>query len=305
MAKGDKTPVEQPSSASAAAARNILSSEAQNHADKSSGDAGHTDGGFRPFPTLLGVHLGSERMAVESDAEAGFAAGEDRFFKKPHYRNSISRANRHAASQDLPNLQISSHSLNEARNDPPQIVVEGSSPQTLRRSASQVLTIPSPVRRRRWGSSLYNALTPSEPATAPLPDESKKVTAKGHETPQSASASVSGTLTRSFLARLRSTSLTALTSPFARMSGARDETRSLAGTSTRGEDERWSSESSSEEDEFLWKDSLRLAPDSLSLAMEMGDEGEQSSWGAGSGVGSHRSGEAEDADLSREMAESA
>jgi hypothetical protein len=302
MAIGDRTPVEPTSGVSATMARNLLFSEAHNHADRSSGDAGHADGGASlPFPTLLGMNLGTEQMAVESDAEAGFAAGEERFFKKPH-QNSISRANRRTASQVLPSIRTSSRSLVEGRQDLPQIIIETNSPQALRRSSSQVMTMSSPVRRRRWGSTLYNAFTPGEPKTAPLPNENKKAVTSGPEPPQSASVTATDTRARSFLARLRSTSFSALASPFSRIGGSRDDARSLAGTSTRGEDERWSSDSSSEEDEFLWNDSRQLAPDALNFVM--GEDGDHSSWGPGSRIGGGRSREEEDADLSIDIVES-
>ncbi|KIM19965.1 hypothetical protein M408DRAFT_30776 [Serendipita vermifera MAFF 305830] len=304
MAKGDKTPVE--GSSPAGVVRNVLSSEAHNHADNSSGGAGtgHTDdattGPPRPFPTLLGVNLGQEQMAVESDAEAGFAAGSERFFKKSN-QGSMSRAHRRAASQGLAQLQTSSRSLNDVTNDIPLIVVETNSPEALRRSSSQ-MTMPSPVRRRRWGS-FYSPFGPGEPATAPLPEENKKIVAKGPEPPQSATTSAMDTRSRSFFARLRSTSFNALASPFSRMGGARDETRSIAGTSVRGEDERWSSDSSSGEDEFLWNDRSQPTADALSFAMGLGDDGEHASWGARTGL---RDGarEADDADLTGDLQDS-
>lgn len=301
MAKGDKTPIEQTSGASAVAVRNMLSSEAQNHADKSSGEVGHADGGGRrPFPTLLGVNLGTEQMAVESDAEAGFAAGEERFFKKPHH-SSISRANRRVASQALPHLRTSAQSLVEGKNDLPQIIVETNSPHALRRASSQVMTMPSPMRRRRWGS-MHNASPPgSEPAIPPLPEETKGALTNGPARLPSAPVSATDTRARSFLARLRSASFTALGSPFARIGGSRDEARSLAGTGTRGEEERWSSDSSSEEDEFLWNDSRQLAPDAQSFAM--GEDGEYSSWGPRARLGGGHSREDEDADLNVDIVE--
>jgi hypothetical protein len=94
----------------------------------------------------------------------------------------------------------------------------------------------------------------------------------------------------SFLARLRSTSFTALTSPFARRNRDADA-RSLA--SAQLEDERWSSDSSSE-DEFAWNDGqLTGIPN---MALDVGEE-ENQAWGKGKFRMGGNPREDEDADL--------
>jgi hypothetical protein len=275
LAKGDKTPVESSAGPSAAAAGALLFSSAVDQADRSS--AGHSgrEALSHPFPLLQG----SDQIAVESDAEAGFTAGSERFFKKSKEQT---RAHRRAASQGLSQIQTT----NSRQPSLPEIIVQANSPEDHRISPSASFSgTSSPLRRRRWGSSLYNAF--AEPATAPLVDKPPEV--EPQPTPLTADSR-----TQSFLSRFRSTSLTALASPFVRMGNpARDaDTRSL--TSVQLADERWSSESSSE-DEFLWNSGQTAG--ASPFAVDIGDD-ENRAWGTretrfrGSG---HR--EEEDADL--------
>lgn len=265
QSKGDKASAEGMSAATTAI-RSVLSSSTFNHADTSSGGAGHTDGGIR-FPNLA-----LEQLPIESDAEEGFVAGSDRFFKRPH-----GRKHHRAASHGLLQREPSKENI-------PQIVVQTETPGERRRAGS-FATISSPVRRRRWGS-IYNAFAtspPGEPATAPPPTRDNAI--------QSISPITAGEpRPNSFLARLRSTSFTALTSPFARRNRDADS-RSLA--SAQLEDERWSSDSSSE-DELMWTDG-QIAGAS-NLALEVGEE-ENQAWGErASRIGGNPR-EEEDADL--------
>jgi hypothetical protein len=275
LAKGDKTPVESSIGPSAAAMSALLSSGALDQADRST--VGHSDreASPHPFPLLQG----SDQIAVESDAEAGFTAGSERFFKKPKEQT---RAHRRAASQGLFQIQTT----NSRQPSLPEIIIQANSPENQGISPSASFSsVSSPLRRRRWGSSLYNAL--AEPATAPLVDTPPEAE------PQPAPVTADSR-TRSFLSRLRSTSFTALASPFVRIGNpARDaDTRSL--TSTQFANGGWSSDSSSE-DEFLWNDGQTAG--ASPFAVDIGDD-ENRAWGV-SETRFHGSGgrEEEDADL--------
>lgn len=247
QAKSDKTPnlighsTEVPTSVMGA----LLSSSVLNQADNSSADYRDPEA-----PRRVPVIFGSERMAVESDAEAGFAAGSEKFFKKPREH---SRARKRAASQNLSQIQMDA-------NQPilPEIIVQQNSPEEPSMSPSASLsTIPSLMKRRRWGSSLHN--TSEEPTIAPLPASDSKPQEEALTPPPTTADS----RTRTFLDRLRSTSFSAITSPFVRMGSTnRDaDTRSLA--SAQLADERWSSESSSD-DGFILNDEQTPGPSGFS-----------------------------------------
>ncbi|KAG8834874.1 hypothetical protein FRC17_006619 [Serendipita sp. 399] len=295
--KGDKTPIEGSSGPSAVTVRDVLSSTAVNHADTSSGGgAGHSDRLSKPYLASTGL----DQIPVESDAEAGFAAGSDRFFKKPHSQSKSHRR----ASQSL--AQIDTRNSNDP-TQLPQIVVQENSPESHRRnSGGSFATMPSPIRRRRWGSSLYNAFSQSgEPLTAPLPrdDQSRQTMEPFPSQPPVPQTAVdnSNNQGRSFFARLRSTSFNALASPF-RMAGTSNreaDTRSLA--SAQFADERWSSDSSSE-DEFLWNDGQTIVDSGL--ALDVGEEENQVWGGRKSGFVGGGGQEEEDADLTVDVQDS-
>ncbi|KAG9054110.1 hypothetical protein FS842_006163 [Serendipita sp. 407] len=293
--KGDKTPLEGVSGPSNAAIRDVLSSTAVNHADTSSGGGvGHSDRMSKPF--LAPVAL--EHIPVDSDAEAGFAAGSDRFFKKSY---SQSRGHRRA-SQSLAQIDTRNN-YNQAQL--PQVVIQSDTPVGQGRDSGSFATMPSPIRRRGWGSGLYNAFSQSgDPITAPLPRENRPRQASESipAVPQTAVDNNNNNTGRSFFARLRSTSFNALASPFSRMGSIsnRDaDARSLA--SAQFANERWSSDSSSE-DEFLWNDGQTIADSAL--AMDVGEE-ENHIWSGGrSRFVSQDGQEEEDADLTVDLQDS-
>lgn len=279
QAKGDRTPaIEGTSGPSPAALHAILSSTAANHADTSSGGAGHRT------PKKFPASLGSEQIAVESDAEAGFAAGSERFFKKSHGKGR-------RASQSLAQIDTSSSRQH------PDIVIQTASPEEQRKNpAGSYSTMPSPIRRRRWGSSIYNAFSQShsgEPLTAPVPTGNQPET---NRVPPMTSVEPNN---RSFFARLRSTSFNALASPFVRAPNVAREADMRSLTSAQLADERWSSDSSSEDD-FLWN-TERTAAEST-FAMDVGEE--ELNLGNDSGLFMSNAREDEDADLTTDLQES-
>ncbi|CCA70479.1 related to TGL4-triacylglycerol lipase [Serendipita indica DSM 11827] len=279
--KGDRTPaIEGTSGPSPAALHAILSSTAANHADTSSGGAGHHT------PKKFPASLGSEQIAVESDAEAGFAAGSERFFKKAH-----GKSNRRA-SQSLAQIDTSNSRQH------PDIIVQTASPEDRRKnSAGNYSTMPSPIRRRRWGSSIYNAFSQShsgEPSTAPISTGSQQA-----ETNHVAPMTSVDPNNRSFFARLRSTSFNALASPFVRAPNVAREADVRSLTSAQLADERWSSDSSSE-DEFLWNNE-RTAAEST-FAIDVGEE--ELNLANDSGLFMSNAREDEDADLTTDLQES-
>jgi hypothetical protein len=286
-ARGDKTPVEgssEPSNNLQAA----LSSTAINNADNSSGGAGHTDfESSYPFPAFLA----SELIAVESDREAGFVAGSERFFKRSH---GSGRAHRRSVSHGLAQIQV------PPRSDLPDITIQPNSPEASRQSSRDYFaTVSSPIRRRRWGSSLSNVFSLADPATAPLPRSDE--VALDRQTTQMPVSATETVRPKSFLARLRSTSFNALTSPLSRIGSSVKEPDARSVGSPQLQEAGWSSDSSSE-DEFIWNGDQTAPVGISSFAMEIGDE-EEVAWGAGQNIrGQPR--EDEDADLTGEIPES-
>ncbi|PVF96499.1 patatin-domain-containing protein [Serendipita vermifera] len=288
-ARGDKTPVEgssePPNNLQAA-----LSSTAVNNADNSSGGAGHTDfESSYPFPAFLA----SELIAVESDREAGFAAGSERFFKRPH---GSGRAHRRGASHGLAQIQVPTGQ----RIDLPEITIQAGTPDTPRQSSrDQFSTMPSPIRRRRWGSSLSNVFSLTDPATAPLPRSDE--VSWDRQTTQAPLSAAEPVRPMSFLARLRSTSFNAITSPLSRIGSSNKEADARSLASLQLQEAGWSSDSSSE-DEFIWNGGETAPAGISSFAMEVGED-EEVAWGAGQNI-RQRPREDEDADLTGEIPES-
>lgn len=274
--KGDKTPIESSAGPSAIALGALLSSGPIDHADRSSAGHSDRDGSSHPFPLLQG----SEILSVESDAEAGFAAGSERFFKRTKEQ---SRAHRRAVSQGLAQIQTA----NTRQPSLPEIVLQATSPDEPRISPSaSFASMPSPMRRRRWGSSIYNAF--SESATAPPVDQPQEVSS-----PPPAPITADSR-NQSFFSRLRSTSFTALASPFVRMGTSPREADARSLASAQFADEKWSSESSSD-DEFIWNEGQTAG--ASTFAMDVGDD-ENQEWRNGE-LRFHSSAgrEEEDADL--------
>jgi hypothetical protein len=200
-----------------------------------------------PFPAL-------EQLAVESDAEAGFKAGGERFFKK---LGRHSRAPSHAAAAIMaPGEKVV-----------PSVVIwpEGGSTS----QAGQTPPSPTSVRKRRWAanSGTGGEHSGSSRARGKIPEafvrkssaESQHLNTQGQVTPPAP-----GSRSPSFFQRLRSASLSSFVSPF----GTRREkepNRTSAAASYAG-DERWSEDSSSE-DELVWNAGQELGRDSLALSM--------------------------------------
>lgn len=201
-----------------------------------------------PFPAL-------EQLAVESGAEAGFKAGDERFFKK---LGRHSRAPSHAAAAIM----------TSGEKVVPSVVIwpEGGSTS----QAGQTPPSPTGVRKRRWaansgtggehaGSSRARGKIPEAFVPKPSADSQQHRNSQGHVTPPAP-----GSRSPSFFQRLRSASLSSFVSPF----GTRREkesSRASVAASYAG-DERWSEDSSSD-DELVWNAGQELARDSLALSM--------------------------------------
>ena len=201
-----------------------------------------------PFPVL-------EQLAVESDAEAGFKAGDERFFKK---LGRHTRAASHAVAAII----------GAGEKVVPSVVVwpEGGSTS----QAGQTPPSPTSVRKRRWaansatgvgehpGSSRTRGKIP-EAFVRKSSGDSLHLHTQGQVTPPAP-----GSRSPSFLQRLRSSSLSSFVSPF----GTRREkevNRTSAAASYAG-DEHWSEDSSSE-DSLVWNAGRELGRDSLALSM--------------------------------------
>ena len=203
-----------------------------------------------PFPAF-------EQLAVESDAEAGFKAGDERFFK---------RLGRHS--------RTASHALaaimGSGEKGLPSVLVwpEGeSSTQTGQRPPS-----PTSVRKRRWvansatgggeysGSSRTRGELP-EVFVAKSSADSLHQNTKGQVTPPAP-----GTRSPSLFQRIRSASLSSFVSPFGSRREKEGSRASVAGSYVG--DERWSEDSSSDE-EPVWNAGQALGRDSLALSMDV------------------------------------
>jgi len=201
-----------------------------------------------PFPA-------SEQLAVESDAEAGFKAGDERFFKK------LGRHSRTASHALAAIIASSEKAL-------PSVMVRHEG-----RSSTQVgQPPPSPtsVRKRRWaansgtgggehsGSGRTRGEIP-ESFIPKSPAESLHQNAKGQVTPPAP-----GSRSPSLFQRLRSASLSSFVSPFGSRREKEGNRASVAGSYAG--DERWSEDSSSDE-EPVWNAGQQLGWDSLALSM--------------------------------------
>ena len=206
-----------------------------------------------PFPAL-------EQLAVESDAEAGFKAGDERFFKK---LGRHTRAATHAVAAVLgPSEKVV-----------PSVVIwpgGGSASQTAQTPPS-----PTSVRKRRWAANSGTGGAGGEHsgsvrARGKIPEAFVRkasgdslhlnMQGQGQATPPPAP----GTRSPSLFQRLRSASLSSFVSPF----GSRrekDTKRASVAASVAG-DERWSEDSSSD-DELVWNAGQELGRDSLVLSM--------------------------------------
>lgn len=203
-----------------------------------------------PFPAL-------EQLAVESDAEAGFRAGDERFFKK---LGRHTRAVSHAVAAII----------GSGEKVVPSVVVwpEGGSAS----QAGQTPPSPTSVRKRRWNANSGTGVgehSASGRARGKIPEAFVRKSsgdslhlhtqAQGQVTPP-----VPGSRSPSFFQRLRSASLSSFVSPF----GTRREkevNRASVATSYAG-DEHWSEDSSSS-DELVWNAGQELGRDSLALSM--------------------------------------
>lgn len=200
-----------------------------------------------PFPAF-------EQLAVESDAEAGFKAGDERFFK---------RLGRHSrtASHALAAIMSSS-----GEKGLPSVTVGGSSTQIGQRPPS-----PTSVRKRRWaansgtggGENSGSSRTRGELPEVFVPKssaDSLHQSTKGQVTPPAP-----GTRSPSLFQRLRSASLSSFVSPFGSRREKEGNRASVAGSYAG--DERWSEDSSSDE-EPVWNAGQELGRDSLALSMD-------------------------------------
>lgn len=198
-----------------------------------------------PFPAL-------EQLAVESDAEAGFRAGDERFFKR------LGRHTR-AASQAVAAIVGSGEKV------VPSVVVwpEGGSAS----QAGQTPPSPTSVRRRRWVASNAGEYSGSVRARGKIP-ESFVRKASGDSLHQHTQGQVTppapGSRSPSFFQRLRSASLSSFVSPFGTRREKDVNRASVAGSYVG--DERWSEDSSSEE-ELVWNAGRELGRESLALSM--------------------------------------
>ena len=202
-----------------------------------------------PFPAF-------EQLAVESDAEAGFKAGDERFFKK------LSRHSR-TASHALAAI------MGSGEKGLPSVVVwpEGG-PST---QSGQTPPSPTSVRKRRWvansgtgggehsGSSRTRGEIP-EAFVSKSPADSVHQNTKGQATPPAP-----GAHSPSLFQRLRSASLSSFVSPFGSRREKEGKRASVAGSYVG--DERWSEDSSSDE-ELIWNAGQELGRDSLLLSMD-------------------------------------
>ena len=201
-----------------------------------------------PFPAF-------EQLAVESDAEAGFKAGDERFFKK------LGRHSR-AASHALAAIMGSSEKAL------PSVVVwpEGRSSAQI----GQPPPSPTSVRKRRWaansgtggGEHSGSSRTRGEIAESFVPKssaDSLHQNTKGQVTPPAP-----GSRSPSLFQRLRSASLSSFVSQFGSRREKEGNRVSVAGSYAG--DERWSEDSSSDE-EPIWNVGQQLARDSLALSM--------------------------------------
>ena len=201
-----------------------------------------------PFPAL-------EQLAVESDAEAGFKAGDERFFK---------RLGRHSRTASNALAAI----MGSGEKGLPSVMVwpeGGSSTQIGQRPPS-----PTSVRKRRWAanSGTGGEYSGSSRTRGELPDvfvpkssaDSLHQSTKGQVTPPA-----SGTRSPSLFQRLRSASLSSFVSPFGSRREKEGKRTSVAGSYAG--DERWSEDSSSDE-EPVWNAGQELGRDSLALSMD-------------------------------------
>jgi hypothetical protein len=201
-----------------------------------------------PFPAL-------EQLAVESDAERGFKAGDERFFKR------LGRHG-HAASH------VATAIMGVGERVTPSVLVwpeGGPASQT-----GQPPPSPTSVRKRRWAASTITGTagehSGSGRARGKIPEafarkssqDSLHLNTQGQVTPPAP-----GSRSPSFFQRLRSASLSSFVSPF----GSRREEggRSSVAASYAG-DERWSEDSSSD-DELIWNAGQEIGRGSLALSM--------------------------------------
>jgi hypothetical protein len=200
-----------------------------------------------PFPVL-------EQLAVESDAEAGFKAGDERFFKK------LGRHSR-AASHALAAI------IGSSEKAVPSVVVwteGGPSTQT-----GQTPPSPTSVRKRRWaanGGTGGGEHSGSGRTRGKIPEAfvPKSSTESLHQNPQGqVTPPAPGSRSPSLFQRLRSASLSSFVSPF---SPRREEANRTSVAASYAGDERWSEDSSSD-DELIWNTGQELGRDSLVLSM--------------------------------------
>jgi len=199
-----------------------------------------------PFPKL-------EQLAVESDAEAGFKAGDERFFKK------LGRHSR-AASHALAAI------MGPSENVVPSVVVR---PQ----GGSSRPPSPTSVRKRRWvansgtggGEHSGSGRPRMKIPEAFVPKSSAESLYQNPQGPQGqVTPPAPGTRSPSLFQRLRSASLSSFVSPFGSRREKEADKASVAASYVG--DERWSEDSSSDE-EPIWNSGQELRRDSLVLSM--------------------------------------